>query len=107
MSDPRQGAVSPTVAAELPGLRLSHLTLPGRVSASPPAVTARLRGLADRTRGATVVAMRTHPIPRAYRAFYRQIGLDPDVARTPAEQAATERLLHGGFRPVDVNDVAF
>ncbi len=46
--------------------------------------------------------MRTHPIPRAYRTFYRQIGLDPDVERIPSERAAAERLLHGAFRPVDM-----
>ena len=44
--------------------------------------------------------MRTKPIPHAYRAFYRQIGLDPDVDRIPSEQAAVERLLYGGFRSV-------
>jgi DNA/RNA-binding domain of Phe-tRNA-synthetase-like protein len=42
--------------------------------------------------------MRTHPIPRAYRTFYRQIGLDPDSTRIPSEAAAVDRLLHGGFR---------
>ena len=61
----------------------------------------RLRALSDRYRGATVIAMRTHPIPRAYRTFYRQIGLDPDVERIPSERAATERLLQGGFRSTD------
>ncbi len=44
--------------------------------------------------------MRTRPIPRAYRVFYRQIGLDPDVERVPAERAAVQRLLDGGFRSV-------
>jgi DNA/RNA-binding domain of Phe-tRNA-synthetase-like protein len=42
--------------------------------------------------------MRTWPIPHAYRAFFRQIGLDPDVDRIPSEQAAVSRLLYGGFR---------
>jgi hypothetical protein len=46
--------------------------------------------------------MRTHAIPRAYRTFYRQIGLDPDVERIPAEAAATARLLHGSFRSTDL-----
>ncbi|MFZ0388030.1 MAG: hypothetical protein WAL22_20370 [Solirubrobacteraceae bacterium] len=60
-----------------------------------------MRALSDRYRGATVIAMRTHPIPRAYRTFYRQIGLDPDIERIPSERAATERLLQGGFRSTD------
>jgi DNA/RNA-binding domain of Phe-tRNA-synthetase-like protein len=99
---PRAGAIDPAVADELPGLRLAWLTLPGRVTPSPDAVVARLRTLSDRARGAAVVAMRTHPIPRAYRSFYRQIGLDPDVERIPAEAAATARLLQGAYTPADV-----
>jgi DNA/RNA-binding domain of Phe-tRNA-synthetase-like protein len=42
--------------------------------------------------------MRTQPVPHAYRSFFRQIGLDPDVDRIPSEQAAVGRLLHGGFQ---------
>ena len=42
--------------------------------------------------------MRTKPIPQAFRVFFRQIGLDPDVTRIPSEEAAVARLLHGGFR---------
>jgi hypothetical protein len=100
----RRGAVDPAVEAELPGLRLDWLGVtiarPSVRSRSSP--IERLRALSDRYRGATVIAMRTQPIPRAYRAFYRQIGLDPDVERIPSERAATERLLHGGFRSIDV-----
>ena len=106
-SAPRHGAVDPAVAAELPGLRLDWLAVtvaPGSTSARSRSPAAeRLRALSDRYRGATVIAMRTHPIPRAYRTFYRQIGLDPDVERIPSERAATERLLHGGFRSTDAD----
>ncbi len=35
--------------------------------------------------------------PSAYRVFFRQIGLDPDVERTPVEAAMLERMLRGGF----------
>ena len=48
--------------------------------------------------------MRTQPIPHAYRAFFRQIGLDPDIDRIPSEEAAVARLLHGGFRSEDLID---
>ena len=41
--------------------------------------------------------MRTQPIPHAYRTFFHQIGLDPDVHRIPSEQAALYRLLQGQF----------
>jgi DNA/RNA-binding domain of Phe-tRNA-synthetase-like protein len=99
---PRSGAIDAAVARELPGLRLAWLSAPARVTRSPPAVGARLRELSNRDRGSTVIAMRTHPIPRAYRTFYRQIGLDPDVERIPSEAVATARLLHGRFRSEDV-----
>jgi DNA/RNA-binding domain of Phe-tRNA-synthetase-like protein len=52
------------------------------------------------------VAMRTQPIPSAYRTFFRQIGLDPDVTRVPSEQAAVMRLLQGHFRASNVIDDA-
>jgi DNA/RNA-binding domain of Phe-tRNA-synthetase-like protein len=65
-------------------------------------VRQRLHALSNRYRGASVVAMRTQPIPHAYRAFFRQIGLDPDATRVPSEEAAVGRLMHGGFRSTDL-----
>ncbi len=101
----QRGSIDPAVASELPGLRLDWLAVapaPKSTSARARSSAAeRLRALSDRYRGATVIAMRTHPIPRAYRTFYRQIGLDPDVEQIPSERAVTERLLHGGFRSTD------
>jgi DNA/RNA-binding domain of Phe-tRNA-synthetase-like protein len=41
--------------------------------------------------------MRNQPIPWAYRVFFRHIGLDPDVQRTPVEALALERMKAGGF----------
>ena len=41
--------------------------------------------------------VRQEPIPAAYRVFFRHIGLDPDVTRTPIEAAVLERMLEGGF----------
>lgn len=99
---PAAGFVAPDVAAEFPGLRLDWVTVAARPRSSPPSVRERLRQLASRYRGANVVAMRTKPIPHAYRVFYRQIGLDPDVERIPSERAAVQRLLDGGFRSVDL-----
>jgi len=71
------------------------------VRASPREVERRLSELSDRYRGAGVVAMRTKPIPQAYRSFFRQVGLDPDASRIPSEEAAVRRLLHGRFRSRD------
>jgi len=94
-----RGAVHPRIATEFEGLRLDWLTVAARSERSAPAVVARLRELSDRYRGATVIALRTQAIPRAYRTFYRQIGLDPERVRTPVERVATVRLLYGELRP--------
>jgi DNA/RNA-binding domain of Phe-tRNA-synthetase-like protein len=64
---------------------------------STPAVEDRLRELSSRLRGAWAVGVRREPVPAAYRAFFRQIGLDPEIVRTPIEAAALERMLRGGF----------
>jgi DNA/RNA-binding domain of Phe-tRNA-synthetase-like protein len=92
------GFVEEELSAELPGLRLDWMTIPKGRRGSPQSLVRRLDALSNRYRGASVVAMRTQPIPHAYRTFFRQIGLDPDVDRIPSEQAAVTRLLQGGFR---------
>ncbi|HXM87556.1 MAG TPA: phenylalanine--tRNA ligase beta subunit-related protein [Solirubrobacteraceae bacterium] len=92
------------IEQELPGLRLltAHVRV-GRpeplTGATPADVERRLRELSNRFRGATAVAARREPVPSAYRVFYRQIGLDPEVARTPLEAALLERMMKGGFLP--------
>jgi DNA/RNA-binding domain of Phe-tRNA-synthetase-like protein len=101
MSFPK-GLIAPELAAEFPGLRLHWTELEARVGTSPRDVRRRLRDLSDRVAGAGVVAMRTQPIPHAYRAFYRQVGLDPDAARIPSEEAAVRRLLQGRFGSRDM-----
>jgi DNA/RNA-binding domain of Phe-tRNA-synthetase-like protein len=91
------GFVDAQVEAELPGLRLDWVSVDTPRRASSPALVRRLGDLSNRYRGAGVIAMRTQPIPHAYRAFFRQIGLDPDVERVPSEEAAVARLLQGHF----------
>jgi len=101
------GWCSEEVAEEFPQLRLALATvrLPqaGGVNgwslsaSSPPPVMRRLRELSNRFRGARAVRVRRDPVPAAYRVFYRQIGLDPDLSRTPIEEAVLERMLRGGF----------
>jgi DNA/RNA-binding domain of Phe-tRNA-synthetase-like protein len=95
---PARGFIAPALRAEFPTLRLVWLTVEGGLRVSSRDLRRRLAQLSNRYHGATVVAMRTLPIPHAYRAFFRQIGLDPDVTRIPSEQAAVDRLLGGGFR---------
>jgi DNA/RNA-binding domain of Phe-tRNA-synthetase-like protein len=90
------------VEEELPALRLLQGEVEVRrrtslTAASPVDVKGRLREMSNRFRGARGVAIRREPVPAAYRVFFRHIGLDPDVVRTPIEAAVLERMLHGGF----------
>jgi DNA/RNA-binding domain of Phe-tRNA-synthetase-like protein len=101
-----QGFVEPELRAEFPALRLHWVTLASRRRRSPPEVTQRLKDLSSRYRGPSVVAMRAQPIPHAYRSFFLQVGLDPDVTRVPIEDVALGRLMHGGFRSTNLLDDA-
>jgi DNA/RNA-binding domain of Phe-tRNA-synthetase-like protein len=99
---PELGWRAPEVEAELPGLRLlvSEVQV-GRLTplnaSSPADVEARLRELSSKVRGARAVGIRREAVPAAYRVFYRHIGLDPDVVRTPIEAAVLERMVRGAF----------
>jgi DNA/RNA-binding domain of Phe-tRNA-synthetase-like protein len=94
----RPGWIAPDVAAELPGLRLVEADAPAAPGRTPPELRARLRALSDRFGGARATGLRREAVPAAYRAFFRHVGLDPDVERPPAEAAVLDRLIHGGFR---------
>lgn len=99
---PRIGWRAREIEEELPQLRIvvcdARLVRAGAARrGSPPGVERRLRDLSNRYRGARAVGVRREPVPSAYRVFYRQIGLDPDLARTPIEEAVLERMLRGGF----------
>jgi DNA/RNA-binding domain of Phe-tRNA-synthetase-like protein len=90
------------VEQELPGLRLLltevQVARAGPLTGeSPRDIKRRLRELSNRFRGPVAVGVRREPIPAAYRIFFRHIGLDPDVVRTPIEAAVLERMLRGGF----------
>jgi DNA/RNA-binding domain of Phe-tRNA-synthetase-like protein len=91
------GWVAEELAAEFPELRLHYLTVEARSGRSPEALRQRLRTLADRYTGGKAVTLRQQPIPWAYRVFFRQVGIDPDVQRTPVEAIALERMRAGGF----------
>ena len=93
-----RGWVAPELSEEFPELGLLHARARAGGRRTPPEVRARLRRLSDRFTGARAVALRREPIPWAYRVFFRQIGMDPDERRTPVEQAALDRMMHGGFR---------
>lgn len=101
-----EGWVADDVRAEFPELRLRTLAVARASGRTPPGARARLRALSDRFRGAQALAMRTEPIPSAYRVFFRHVGLDPDATRTPVEEAAVQRLLKGAFKPTNRLDDA-
>jgi DNA/RNA-binding domain of Phe-tRNA-synthetase-like protein len=97
-TEPERGWVDSALADELPELALWTLVAgPPPARRSPPEVRERLALLASRFRGGEAVELRRRPVPHAYRVFFRQIGLDPDDQRTPVEEAAMRRLMHGGF----------
>lgn len=100
--EPAFGWCAREVEEELPGLRLLstevHVARKGSLTGgSPRDIQGRLRELSNRFRGAAAVGVRREPIPAAYRIFFRHIGLDPEVVRTPIEAAVLERMLRGGF----------
>ncbi len=97
-----QGSVDAVIAEEIPGLRLAYNRVEYRPGRTPAAIRDRLGDLATRYTGATVIAMRTQQIPRAYRTLYRLLGLDPDQTPTPVEAVAQHRLFYGGFRTRDL-----
>jgi DNA/RNA-binding domain of Phe-tRNA-synthetase-like protein len=104
--DLAEGWVEPELAEEFPQLGLVHAPLEVRPRRSPRAVKERLRELANRYTGGKVIHMRQDAVPWAYRVFSRQVGIDPDIDRTPVERIALERLRHGGLKSENIVDDA-
>lgn len=105
--EPQAGWTARELSAELPGLGLRWQevqAVPAR--RSPRAVRQRLGLLSNRFGGARAVGVRSEAIAGAYRVFFRHIGLDPDVTRTPIEAAILERMLRGSFAPSNLLDDA-
>jgi DNA/RNA-binding domain of Phe-tRNA-synthetase-like protein len=101
-----EGWVEPELAEDFPELGLVHAPIETRPRRSPREVKRRLHVLADRYTGAKVIHMRRDSIPWAYRVFSRQVGIDPDMDRTPVEAIALERLRHGGLKSENIVDDA-
>lgn len=97
-AEPVECLVEAEVASELAGLRLWSMELDAGEGRSTDTLRHRMRDLSSRFYGSHAVALRSKPIPHAYRVFYRHIGLDPDVTRVPVEAVVVERLKHGGFK---------
>jgi hypothetical protein len=96
------GWCEPAIEDELPGLQIAlcetHLRARAAPSGpAPAAVRERLAALSNRFNGSKAINLRREPVPAAYRVFFRHIGLDPDVIRTPIEEAVLERMFDGAF----------
>ncbi len=98
----RRGEVAAALAAEHPGLWLAWTDVEASLGPTPRELAARLRGHADRIGGAQALALRGRDVPHAHRVFFRHVGLDPDVVRTPVEAVAFRRLMEGGLHPQGV-----
>jgi DNA/RNA-binding domain of Phe-tRNA-synthetase-like protein len=98
VTEPVRGWVEADLGEEFPDLALHHLSAPGATGRSPREVREHLRRLSDRFTGARAVRLRLEPVPAAYRAFFRQVGIDPEERRTPAENLALVRMKEGGYR---------
>ena len=101
-----EGWVADEVREEFPELRLRTMVVPRGSGKTPDSVKERLALLSNRFRGANAIVLRRAPVPSAYRIFFRHVGLDPDTTRTPAEEAAIQRLIAGGFRATNLLDDA-
>jgi DNA/RNA-binding domain of Phe-tRNA-synthetase-like protein len=108
MAEPplEDGWVDPELAVEFPQLAITWCLLERGSGRTPPEVKERLREMSNRYTGGKAVQLRQEPVPWAYRVFFRQVGIDPDDHRTPAEQAALDRMKHGSFRSRNLLDDA-
>jgi DNA/RNA-binding domain of Phe-tRNA-synthetase-like protein len=102
----RRGWVEPALSREFHGLGLAVSEVQAQSKRSPRGVKERLKHLSDITHGARALAQRREPIASAYRIFFRQIGIDPENFRPPAEAAMLERLRAGRFKSRNTLDDA-
>jgi DNA/RNA-binding domain of Phe-tRNA-synthetase-like protein len=93
------GWIEAQIEDEFPGLALVTVEVPCRPTRTAPWVVHRLTEMANRITGSYALRVRQLPVPALHRAFFRQLGLDPDVRRPPLEQALFDRLWSGGFVP--------
>jgi DNA/RNA-binding domain of Phe-tRNA-synthetase-like protein len=101
-----RGTVAGDLAGEFPGLGIRWVVIDAGSGRSPDAVRLRLREMSNRVSGPKAIHMRQEAVPWAYRVFFRQVGIDPDERRTPAEQIVLDRLKQGGFRSRNLLDDA-
>jgi DNA/RNA-binding domain of Phe-tRNA-synthetase-like protein len=101
-----RGHVESDLASEFPSLALHWIPVEACSGRSPQPVRERLKEMSNRISGAKAIQMRQEAVPWAYRVFFRQVGIDPDEHRTPAEEVVLDRLKHGGFKSRNLLDDA-
>lgn len=84
-------------AAEFPTMCVRYTVITATNRPSSEAMRGRLADRSTKFTGARALELPRHEIPAAYRAFFRQIGLDPDAYPTPVEAIARDRILRGRF----------
>lgn len=104
--EPAVGWIGDGLAEEFPGLALHYTVVERGSGRSGKQLRQRLKDLSNRFSGAQAINLRHQTIPWAYRVFYRHIGLDPDVQRTPIEEYVFERMRRGGFESKNLLDDA-
>lgn len=96
----REGSViDGQIAQDFPALGVLYATRAVGGRRFQRAGRERLRLLGDRVGGERVATLRQQAIPGAYRAFARQVGLDPDADDLPLERVLMDRIRAGRFVP--------
>lgn len=92
-----EGWVGDEIAEEFRGLGL--VFLPARLGGVTHrrAAKDRLVALEEYFSGAVIADLPGRPVTAAHRVFFRQVGLNPEVDRTPVELLCYERLWRGRF----------
>jgi DNA/RNA-binding domain of Phe-tRNA-synthetase-like protein len=84
-------------AAEFPTVSMRYTVIEAANRRSSDAMRNRLADHSTKFTGRRALDLPRHQIPAAYRAFYRQLGLNPDAQPPPVEAIARERVLRGWF----------
>jgi DNA/RNA-binding domain of Phe-tRNA-synthetase-like protein len=96
----REGTITDdALAQDFPVLAVLYASRAIGGGAYRRAAKERLALLDNRIGGELVATMRQQAVPGAYRAFARQIGLDPDGDATPLERTLMDRIRAGRFVP--------
>lgn len=95
----QRGTIALDLSDEFDDLELLYIAAEGGEQRTPRELKQTVREVTDRFRVAHAPALRYKRTPSAYRAFYRQLGVDPDVVRSPLDVALLDRLRQGRFRP--------